>query len=259
MADDFARMAFPNESPAYRQARDALLDAEIALRRQAEEVARMRRALPPGGEVPEDYVFERIGAHFRPEKVKLSELFGEHSTLLLYSYMFGPERDVPCPGCTHLLDSLEGAARHVQQRASFYVVARSPIARLAAWAHGRGWNHHRLLSTAGNRYSADYYGNTASLTSAMRAERGYKAGQDWDEPMLNVFMKEGDKIRHFWGSELVFAPEDPGQDHRGLDLIDPVWGLLDTTPEGRGDWFPSVTYPENAKESPPETAALEEA
>ena len=104
MIGDFARMAFPNESTDYRTARNALLDAEIALRRQTEAVAEMRRALPPGGEVPEDYVFERIGAHFRPEPVKMSELFGEHPTLLLYSYMFGPERDVPCPGCTHLLE-----------------------------------------------------------------------------------------------------------------------------------------------------------
>ena len=244
MASTFARMAFPNESQAYREARTALLDAEIALRRQTEEVARMRRELPPGGEVPEDFVFDRIGADFRSEKVKLSDLFGEHSTLLLYSYMFGPERDSPCPGCTHLLDSIEGAARHVPQRAALYVAAASPIARLAAWAHARGWNHLRLISTAGSGYSAHYYGNTAALTPAMRAERGYKDGENWDEPMLNVFVKDGGTIRHFWGSELVFAPEDPGQNHRGLDFMDPVWGLLDTTPEGRGDdWFPSVDYP----------------
>lgn len=243
MADDFARMAFPNESQEYWQARNALLDAEIALRRQTEEVAAMRRALPPGGTVPEDYVFERIGAHFRPEKVKLSELFGEHRTLLLYSYMFGPERDSPCPGCTHLLDCVDGAARHVTQRAALYAVAKSPIARLAAWAHGRGWNHLELLSTAGNDYDARYYGDTGALTPEMRAERGYKDGENWDEPMLNVFVKDGGTIRHFWGSEMVFAPEDPGQHHRGLDFMDPVWGLLDTTPEGRGkDFFPKVDY-----------------
>jgi predicted dithiol-disulfide oxidoreductase (DUF899 family) len=241
----FERMAFPNESQAYRKARNALLDAEIALRRQTEEVAQMRRTLPPGGELPEDYVFERIGAHSRPEEVKLSDLFGEHSTLLLYSYMFGPERDLPCPGCTHLLDCLDGAARHIPERAALYVVAASPIARLSAWAHERGWNHLPLLSTAGNSYNAHYYGNTAALTSAMRAERGYKPQENWDEPMLNVFVKDGGKIRHFWGSELVFAPEDPGQHHRGLDFMDPVWGLLDTTPQGRGrDWFPSVDYSE---------------
>jgi predicted dithiol-disulfide oxidoreductase (DUF899 family) len=243
MSKPFARMAFPDESPAYREARDALLDAEIALRRQTEAVAAMRRALPPGGEVPEDYVFERIGESFRPEKVRLSELFGDFPSILLYSYMFGPGRDSPCPGCTHLLDSLDGAARHVPQRAPFYVVAASPIARLAAWAHARGWNHLKLLSTADNGYSAHYYGNTAALTPAMRAERGYKEDKDWDEPMLNVFRKDGDTLRHFWGSELVFAPEDPGQHHRGLDVVDPVWGLLDTTPEGRGDtFFPKVKY-----------------
>jgi predicted dithiol-disulfide oxidoreductase (DUF899 family) len=236
-------MAFPDESPAYREARNALLDAEIALRRQTEAVAQMRRALPPGGELPEDYVFERIGANFRPEKVRLSELFGPFPTIMVYSYMFGPERDVPCPGCTHLLDCIDGAARHVPQRAPLYVVAASPIARLAAWAHARGWDHLQLLSAAGTGYNARYYGNTASLTPAMRAERGYEDGRDWDEPMLNVFRKDGDTVRHFWGSELVFAPDEPGQDHRGLDFVDPVWRLLDTTPEGRGEtFFPRVTY-----------------
>ncbi len=243
MTADFAPMAFPNESAAYREARNTLLDAEIALRRQAEAVAALRRTLPPGGEVPEDYVFERIGAHARVEQVRLSELFGEHATLLLYSYMFGPERDSPCPGCTHLLDCQDGAARHVPQRAAFYVVSRSPIARLAAWAHERGWDHLRLLSTAGNAYSSHYYGHTSALTPAMRAERGYADGEDWDEPMLNVFRKDGGTVRHFWGSELVFAPDDPGQNHRALDLIDPVWGLLDMTPEGRGaEFFPRVRY-----------------
>lgn len=243
MTDNFARMAFPNESRAYREARNALLDAEIALRRQTEAVAEMRRALPSGGEVPKDFVFERIGSDLRPERVKLSQLFGEHSTLLLYSYMFGPERDVPCPGCTHLLDCVDGAARHVPQRAALYAVAKSPIARLAAWSHERGWNHLKLLSTAGNDYDAHYYGDTAALTPAMRKERGYEEGEVWDEPMLNVFVRDGDTVRHFWGSELVFAPEEPGQHHRGLDFMDPVWSMLDTTPEGRGqDFFPKVDY-----------------
>ncbi len=242
MTDRVPRMSFPNESSEYREARNALLDAEIALRRQTEAVAEMRRTLPPGGEAPEDFVFERIDGNHRPEKVRLSELFGDFPTLLIYSYMFGPERDVPCPGCTHLLDCIEGAARHVPQRAPLYVVAASPIARFAAWAHDRGWEHLKLLSTAGNDYNDHYYGNTASMTPEMRAARGYTADENWDEPMLNLFRKEGDTIRHFWGSELVFARDDPGQDHRGLDFTDAVWGLLDTTPEGRGDWFPQVNY-----------------
>jgi predicted dithiol-disulfide oxidoreductase (DUF899 family) len=243
MTADFPRMRFPNESLAYREARNALLDAEIALRRQTEAVAAMRRALPPGGDVPEDFVFERIGANCRPEPVRLSELFGEHPSILIYSFMFGPDRDDPCPGCTHLLDCLDGAARHVPQRAPLYVVAASPIARLAAWAHRRGWNHLELMSTAGNGYNARYFGNTAALTPEMRAERGYKDGEDWDEPMLNVFTRTGGTIRHFWGSELVFAPDEPGQDHRGIDFADSVWGLLDAIPEGRGEtFFPRLDY-----------------
>jgi predicted dithiol-disulfide oxidoreductase (DUF899 family) len=239
----FPRMAFPNESAEYRSARNALLDAEIALRRQSEAVAAMRRALPPGGEVPEDYVFERIGPHHRPEKVRMSELFGPASSLMLYSFMFGPERDAACPGCTHLLDCLDGAARHVPQRAPFFVVARSPIARLVAFAKERGWQHLKFLSTAGNRYSDHYYAHTTALTPAMREARGYGPEENWDEPMLNVFRKDDSTIRHFWGSELVFAPDDPGQHHRGLDFADPVWGLLDTIPEGRGEtFFPRLAY-----------------
>jgi predicted dithiol-disulfide oxidoreductase (DUF899 family) len=237
-------LSYPNESAAYRTARNALLDAEMELRRQLERIAAMRRALPPGGALKEDYVFERIGTSGAAEKVRLSELFEGKQSLILYSFMFGPEREKPCPGCTHLLDGLDGAARHVPQRASFYLVATSPIVRLTAWAQDRGWDHLRFLSTAGNSYDADYFGDTSSFGPAMRAERGYEEGKNWDEPMLNVFRKDGGTVRHFWGSELVFAPEEEGQDHRALDLVDPVWGLLDTIPEGRGDFFPKLCYAE---------------
>ena len=120
---------YPNESVEYRAARNALLDDEIALRAQIEAVAAKRRALPLGGEVPEDYVFERIGKTSMPENVKMSELFGPHDTLILYSFMYGPERELPCPGCTHLLDGLDGAARHVGKRTALHIVASSRIAR----------------------------------------------------------------------------------------------------------------------------------
>lgn len=235
-------LSYPNESAEYRRARNALLDAEMELRRQLERVAAQRRALPPGGAVPQDYAFERIGANLAPEKVKLSELFGSHPSVLLYSFMYGPERAKPCPGCTHLLDGMDGAARHVPQRMPMYIVAKSPIARLVAWAHERGWDHLTLLSTAGNSYDADYFGDTSRVSEAMRRERGYEPGKNWDEPMFNVFHKDGDTIRHSWGSELVYAPEEPGQHHRAGDLVDPVWGLLDMAPEGRGDFNAKLSY-----------------
>jgi predicted dithiol-disulfide oxidoreductase (DUF899 family) len=235
-------LSYPNESGEYRAARNELLDAEIALRRQIEEVAAMRRALPPGGEVPEDYVFERIGANHRPEKVRLSELFGDKPSILLYSFMYGPDRDRPCPGCTHMLDAIDGSAPHAEQRLPIYIVAKSPLARLVAWARERGWRYLQLLSTAGNSYDADYFGDTSKLPRAVRLQNKHAEGRDWDEPMFNVFRKEGGTVRHFWGSELVFAPEEPGQNHRAGDLVDPLWGLLDMTPEGRGTFFPNLSY-----------------
>jgi predicted dithiol-disulfide oxidoreductase (DUF899 family) len=237
-----AHLTFPNETTEYRKARNALLAEEIALRRQIEAVAAKRRALPLGGEVPEDYLFERIGENGMPENVEMSKLFGRHHTLILYSFMYGPERDAPCPMCTHLLDSIDGGARHVGQRAALYVVAKSPIARLVAWAHARGWSQLRFLSTAGNRYSADYFGDTSKLPAAIRKERDMPKGENWDETMFNVFRLDNGAVRHFWSSELTWAPSDPGQDHRSGDAMSALWGLLDMTPEGRGQFRAQLDY-----------------
>ena len=172
----------------------------------------------------------------------MSELFGRHDTLILYSFMFGPDRKLPCPGCTHLLDSVNGGARHVGQRAAFWVVAKSPIARLVAWAAERGWQHLQFVSTAGNSYDADYFGDTSKLSPEMRQAFGVADGQDWDETIFNVFHLHEGKMRHFWGSELSFAGGEPNQHHRSGDLVNALWGLLDMTPEGRGQWFPKVRY-----------------
>lgn len=235
-------LTYPNESAEYREARNALLAEEMALRKHIEAVAAQRRALPPGGEVPEDYLFERISENGMPEKVEMSKLFGRHQTLILYSFMYGPERDAPCPMCTHLLDSVNGAAMHVGQRASLYVVAKSPIARLVAWAHKRRWAHLQFLSTAGNSYDADYFGDSSKVPVAIRKQRGWKDDQDWDETMFNVFRLDNGTIRHFWGSDLTWAPSEPGQDHRSGDAVNALWGMLDMTPEGRGQFMPKLDY-----------------
>jgi predicted dithiol-disulfide oxidoreductase (DUF899 family) len=208
---------FPNESVDYRAARDRLLEAEIALRRQTEAVAAQRRALPPGGRVPEDYVFEE-GDDARP--VRMSELFGNKSALLLYSYMYGPAMAEPCPHCTYILDALDGEAPHIAQRAAFAVVARSPIARVRAVARERGWRRLRLLSAAGNSYQRDYHGED---------EKGAQL------PILNAFVRAPDgAIRHAYATELLLAPAGPGQGSRHVDAIWPVWSMLDFSPEGRG-------------------------
>ena len=233
-------LQFPSEDAAYRTARNALLDEEIALRRQIERVSAQRRALPPGGPVREDYVFEGFDRNRRPAQMKLSELFAPgKDSLAIYSFMYGPERDQPCTGCTHTLDSLDGVA--APQRMNLFIVAKSPLARLLAFARERSWNHLTFLSTAGN-YSRDYFGDSRGLSPAMRRQQDFKDGEEWDMPMLNVFRRDASGVRHFWSSELLYVPADPGQEYRHNDLIDPLWHLLDTSPEGRGDFEPALAY-----------------
>jgi predicted dithiol-disulfide oxidoreductase (DUF899 family) len=224
-------MMFPGESAEYRAAREQLLAREAELRRVTEAVAAARRELPPGGVVEEDYLFQGAGEDGAPTDVRLSELFapGKH-TLAIYNFMFplAPDEDAPCPSCTQFLDSLDGAAEHVAQRVNLAVVARAALPRVLAHAEQRGWRRLRLLSSAANTYNRDYFGET-------------EGGQQL--PMLNVFQREGETIRHFWGSELLFGPSEPGQDPRHSDTIDPLWNLFDFTPEGRGsDWYPRLSY-----------------
>ena len=129
---------FPGESPAYRKLRNQLLEAEIALRRQTEAVAALRRKLPAGGAVPQDYVFEEGAADLADNsgtrQVKLSELFGHpDASLVLYSFMYGPNMAKPCPMCTAMLDALNGTAPHATQRINLAVVASSPLERIRDW------------------------------------------------------------------------------------------------------------------------------
>jgi predicted dithiol-disulfide oxidoreductase (DUF899 family) len=234
---------FPNESPQYRQARNALLEQEMELRRQVERVAAQRRALPPGGEIPQDYVFEAPGAGGKPKRVKLSELFAPgKDTLAIYSFMFGPERERPCPGCTHFLDGLDGASRHIAQRINLAVVAKSPLPRILSFASERGWRWLQLLSTAGNAYDRDYFGDSTGLAPAVRKQQDFKDGEEWDMPILNVFRRGPGGICHFWASELLYVPPEPGQEYRHNDLLDPVWNMFDLAPEGRGDFQPKLEY-----------------
>jgi predicted dithiol-disulfide oxidoreductase (DUF899 family) len=226
-------VTFPGERPRYRIARNRLLIAERDLRKQVEQVARLRRKLPLGGAVPENYVFEEgavsLVSSKTVRKVKLAELFQDGmDTLVLYSFMFGPEMKQACPMCTSFLDSLNGAAPHLRQRINLAVVAKSPISRIREFARQRGWNHLRLLSSAHNTYNHDYHGETAD------------GGQ---LPALNVFVRRNGAIYHWYCTELLFAESERGQNERHIDMAWPLWNLLDFTPEGRGEnWYPRLSY-----------------
>ena len=234
-------ITFPNESPEYRAARNELLLREAALRREMEAVAAAIRALPPGGAVPEDYLFDHIDTNGRPAKVRLSELFRPGTdSLILYHFMFprhrndkrpgpsnGPMAELPleegpCPSCTALLDNWDGAVPHVQGLgANIAAVAKAPIERVAAFATHHGWRHLKLLSAANNSFKRDYHGE-------------YADGQQ--APILTVFHKGADGvIRLSWASELLFHPTEPGQDPRHVGTVEPMWTLLDLTPGGRPD------------------------
>jgi predicted dithiol-disulfide oxidoreductase (DUF899 family) len=223
---------FPGEDDAYRSARDGLLEAEAALRKRIEEVAALRRALPPGGPVPEDYVFEEGAADLADRETvrqtKLSELFAPgRDSLVVYGFMYAPGGE-PCPMCTSFLDSLDGNAPHISQRVNLAVVAKAPIGTIRAWAAARGWTNLRLLSSGDSSYNSDYFAETPDGEQI---------------PSLNVFQRTADGIRHAYSPELLFAPAEEGQNPRHVDLLWPLWNFLDLTPTGREtDWYPSVKY-----------------
>lgn len=224
-ADQLARdnpVRIPNESAEYREARRALLQEEYELRRHLERVAAQRRALPPGGPVLGDYRFMgEDGA-----ETDFAGLFGEHQTLVAYSYMFGPQRERPCPMCTNLLGPLDNNADDLAQKISLVVIARSPIEKLKAWKAERGWHALRLYTDLNDAYSKDYFGLLPDGSEI---------------PALNVFTRRDGTIRHFWSGEMTAS--DPGQDPRGAPDLAPLWNFLDMTPEGRDpEWYPKLTY-----------------
>jgi predicted dithiol-disulfide oxidoreductase (DUF899 family) len=217
-----ASKPYPNDSDDYRRARTALLAEEIELRRHIERVAELRRALPPGG-LAADY-------EFRDENGKTAgwdALFGPHDTLVTYFWMYGPQRERPCPMCTAFLGALDVPSRDIQQRVAVAVIGRSPVERQLAVARERGWKHLKFFATVGDRFARDYRGLAPN-------------GDEW--PALDVWVKRDGRVLHFWGSELG-GTADPGQDPRGAPDPTPLWNILDLTPGGRGtDWYPKLDY-----------------
>ncbi|MBM3601414.1 MAG: DUF899 domain-containing protein [Alphaproteobacteria bacterium] len=122
------------------------------------------------------------------------------------------------------------------------IVAKSPLPRILEFGRERGWRFLRLLSTAGNDYDRDYFGDSTALTHAVRKQQEFKPGEEWDMPILNVFRRDVTTIRHVWESELLYVPPEPGQEYRHNDLIDPAWTFLDLMPEGRGNFEPKLEY-----------------
>lgn len=210
------------ESADYRKARTALLAEEIELRRHIERVAEMRRALPPGAAV-KNYRF--VGENGPTD---LNDMFGDKQTLVVYTYMYGPQRERPCPMCTSLLSAWDGEARDIMQNVALAITARSPIERLIYFKNERGWRDLKLYSDPSGEFSRDFH--------AIGENGGDDAG-------LHVFTRRDGTLRHFWSAEMDGSTADPGQDPRGAPDLMPLWTVLDCTPEGRKpDWYPKLDY-----------------
>ncbi len=225
--DQLAKMAnnpFPGESNEYRVARRALLAEEIEFRRHMTRVSAQRRALPPGPIIAKDYRFHDANG----ADVGLIDLFGDKDTLVTYFWMYGPQRERPCPMCTNWLGAVNGNATDIAQRVSLKILGRSTVERQIAFARERGWQNLDFVQTAG-----DDYANDLGLLNADGTEN----------PALVVYYREGDKVRLFWSSGMKLAMADPGQDPRDAPDIATLWNILDLTPEGRGtDWYPKLEY-----------------
>jgi predicted dithiol-disulfide oxidoreductase (DUF899 family) len=213
---------YPNESKEYRAARDSLLKDEQELIEKVKAVAAKRRALPLGGELKEDYVFQWANDGKVGQKVKLSELFAGKNTLLLYSFMFGPNWDNPCYSCTSLMDGFDRAWYQVTHSgAAFAAIAKAPAERINAWARKRGWSQIPLVSGSDSPFQADY------------KCQGDSDDMQW--PVMLVFKKQNGRIHLFWTTET-------SSNH--VDTVWPYWNLMDFTPEGRPDLD---TPPQNYK------------
>ena len=205
-------LRYPNESREYRDARDSLLKDEQDLIDKVKSVAETRRTLPLGGELKEDFVFKWANDGRVGQNVKFSELFGDKNTLLLYSFMYGPNWDNPCPSCTSLVDGFDRTAYQVTRHAAFVAIAKAPAEKINAWAKTRGWSQIALVSGSDASYQADYKCQADS--------------DDMQLPVMHVFTKHDGKIFHFWGTETS---------NNHMDTVWAYWNLMDFTPEGRPD------------------------
>jgi predicted dithiol-disulfide oxidoreductase (DUF899 family) len=221
-----------NESAEYRARREELRLAEIDLMQHRERVAEMRRSLPPGATV-QDYEFAEgpaeLDAGDSPtRRVRLSELFsGPDRSVVVYHLMYGKKQTNPCPMCTMWIDGYNGVAQHLAQNLDFVIAAAADLPALRQHARNRGWHNLRLLSCGTSTFKYDLLSEDAD------------GNQD---STISVFTRDHDgTLRHVYSAHPWMA-EDIEQ--RGIDLLTPVYNLMDLTPQGRDDWYAKLTYPE---------------
>jgi predicted dithiol-disulfide oxidoreductase (DUF899 family) len=227
----FRQTNLTNESASYLAKREELRLAEIELMHQRERVAELRRHLP-AGPVLEDYKLMEgpvdLDAGDQPTRtVRLSELFtAAGRPLVIYHLMYGKRQTKPCPMCTAWIDGINGVAQHIAQNVDFAIIAAADPAALRAHARARGWNRLRLLSAGDSTFKYDL---------------GSEDREGKQDSTISVFTRDNHGgIHHFYTSHPRMSLEIK---ERGIDLMSPIWHVLDLTPQGRGDWSAKLEYP----------------
>jgi predicted dithiol-disulfide oxidoreductase (DUF899 family) len=226
----FRQTNLPNESPEYLAKREEVRLAEIELMKQRERVAELRRAMPKGATLPDYEFFEGPASLDDGDEpvtsVRLSELFtAPDRSLVIYQFMFGKKQTSPCPMCTAWIDSWNGVAHHLAQNVDLAIVAAADPSMLRAHARSRGWNRLRLLS-AGN--------------STFKYDLGSEDAEGNQDSTISVFTKDSDgTLRHFYSVHPGIAPDIK---ERGIDEWNPIWNVMDMTPQGRGTFYASLEY-----------------
>jgi predicted dithiol-disulfide oxidoreductase (DUF899 family) len=236
LQDGTRRTRLTNESDEYLSKREQLRLAEIESMKSRERVAELRRKLPKGA-IVENYPFVEgpadLGAGDSPTRiVRLSELFtGPDRSLVIYQFMYGKRQTRPCPMCTLIIDSLNGVAHHLAQNVDLAIVAAADPPSLRAHARRQGWSRLRLLSTAEG--------------STFKYDLGGEDREGNQDSTVSVFTRDADgTLRHFYSAHPKTASDI---NERGLDLLSPVYNVLDLTPQGRGDWYASLDYDPGVK------------
>jgi predicted dithiol-disulfide oxidoreductase (DUF899 family) len=220
----FTQMPFLGASDEYVKARQALMAEEIEFRRHMSRLTEQRRALPPGPVIEKNYRFKDANG----TDVGFVDLFGKHDALVTYFWMFGPQRERPCPMCTNFLGAVNGNAADIKQRVALKVLGRRPVAQQIAFAQERGWRDLDFVQTVGDDYARDI--------GALKDD-----GSEW--AAIIVYKRDHDKVRLFWSAGMTPEMADPGEDPRQAPDVASLWSILDMTPSGRDkDWYPQLSY-----------------
>jgi predicted dithiol-disulfide oxidoreductase (DUF899 family) len=227
---DGKRQTRLNESDEYIRKREELRLAEIESMKLRERVAELRRQLPQGP-IVEDYEFlegpAELNAGDTPvRKVRLSELFSAPDrSVVIYQFMYGKKQTNPCPMCTLWIDGYNGVAHHLARNLDFAIVAAADLPALRAHGRRRGWNNLRLLSAGENTFKYDL---------------GSEDREGNQDSTMSVFIRDAaGTLRHFYSAHPWLAADVR---ERGIDLLTPVYNMLDLTPQGRGNWYASLDY-----------------